>query len=84
MLETKWLSGVLIKQRGVDKAACEGLCLESPYIFCVSGIFGESMCYLHSYGPEVKWKLVCREQSYARIDIANFWGDVKWCLWKAC
>ena len=27
---------------------------------------------------------VCRERSDARIDIVNFWGDMKWCLWKAC
>ena len=27
---------------------------------------------------------VCRERSDARIDIVNFWGDKKWCLWKAC
>ena len=52
--------------------------------FCVSGIFGESMRYLHSYEPEVKYELVCRERSYARIDIAIFGGDMKWCLWKAC
>ena len=42
--------------------------------FCVSGIFGESMRYLHSYGPEVKYELVCQERSYARIDIAKFLG----------
>ena len=42
--------------------------------FCASGIFGESMHYLHSYGPEVKYELVCRERSYARIDTAKFWG----------
>ena len=42
--------------------------------FCVSGIFGESVRFLHSYGPEVKRGLVCRERSYARIDIAKFLG----------
>ena len=26
----------------------------------------------------------CRERNDARIDIVNFGGDKKWCLWKAC
>ena len=61
-----------------------GIVFRVTVYFCVSGIFGESMRYLHSYGPEVKYELVCREQSCARIDIVIFWGDMKWCLWKAC
>ena len=75
VLETKWLSGVLIKQRVLSDVW--GIVFKVTVYFCVSGILGESMRYLDSYGPEVKRWLVCRERSYARIDIANFWGDVK-------
>ena len=48
------------------------MCLKSPCSF-VSGFGGES-----AISP------CCRERGYARIDIVNFWGDMKWCLWKAC
>ena len=82
VLETKWLSGVLIKQRVLSDVW--GIMFRVTVYFCVSDIFGESMHYLHWYGPEVKYELVCRERSYARIDIANFWGDTKLGLSEAC
>ena len=69
VLETKWLSWMLRWQR---VAECVWDCV--TVYFCVSGIFGESMRYLHYCGPEVKYELVCRERSYARIDIAKFLG----------
>ena len=51
---------------------------------CVSGIFWGESALSPLSGPEVKWELVCRERSYARIDIANFWGDTKLGLCEAC
>ena len=32
----------------------------------------------------MKRELVCRERSYAQIDIANFWDDTKLGLCEAC
>ena len=92
VLQDSWSLGLLVLEWNGLAGCWDGSVLMDVWgfvfrvtvYFCVSGIFGESMRYLHSYGPEVKRWLVCRERSYARIDRANFWGDVKWCLWKTC
>ena len=70
VLETKWLSGLLRWQRVAGRVRD---CIYSHRVVLYL-VFGESMRYLHSYGPEVKYELVCRERSYARIDIAKFLG----------
>ena len=51
MFETKCLSGMLRWQRVVGLVRDV---FKVTVYFCVSGIFGESLRFLHSYGPEVK------------------------------
>ena len=48
-------------------------CWDGGVLLDVWGKYSKSPC-----------SFVCRERSDARIDIVNFWGDKKWCLWKAC
>ena len=48
-------------------------CWDGSVLLDVWGKYSRSPC-----------SFVCRERSGARIDIVNFCGDNKWCLWKAC
>ena len=48
-------------------------CWDASVLLDVGGKYSKSPC-----------SFVCRERSDARIDRVNFWGDKKWCLWKAC
>ena len=80
MLETKWLSGMLRWQRVAGRVKD---CVHSHRVVLYL-VFGGEYALSPLMWTEVKYELVCRERSYARIDIAIFWGDMKWCLWKAC
>ena len=51
MFGTKFLSGMLRWQHVVGLVRDV---FKVTVYFCVSGIFGESVRFLHSYGPEVK------------------------------
>ena len=51
---------------------------------CEGCVYSHRVVLYLVFGGESAICPCCRERSYARIDIVNFGGDMKWCLWKAC
>ena len=91
VLQDSWSLGLLVWRRnGVARCwdgsvccgTCEGLCLESPCSF-VSGILGR--VGVISINVDQRWKVKLVSRAELRSDRhSQFWGYMKWCLWKAC